>query len=110
MEVIFMYNKQIKFRADEEIEKIIAVQTDKLNLSTSEYIRQLIKTDYAVKDIEVIADFKVNLKQAIKELNAIGNNLNQLARVCNNKKILLSRTESELVNLVQKLTTIIRKL
>jgi negative regulator of replication initiation len=105
-----MYNKQIKFRADEEIEKIIAVQTDKLNISMSEYIRQLIKTDYAVKDTEVIADFKTDLKTTIKELNSIGKNINQLARVCNNKKILLSRTESELVNLVQKLTTIIRKL
>lgn len=110
MEVIFMYNKQIKFRADEEIEKIIAVQTDKLNLTMSEYIRQLIKQDYTIKDTEVIADFKTDLKTTIKELNSIGKNINQLARVCNNKKILLSRTESELVNLVQKLTTIIRKL
>ena len=105
-----MYNKQIKFRADEEIEKIIAVQTDKLNLTMSEYIRQLIKQDYIIKDTEVIADFKTDLKTTIKELNSIGKNINQLARVCNNKKILLSRTESELVNLVQKLTTIIRKL
>lgn len=105
-----MYNKQIKFRADEEIEKIIAVQTDKLNLTMSEYIRQLIKQDYTIKDTEVIADFKTDLKTTIKELNSIGKNINQLARVCNNKKILLSRTESELVNLVQKLTTIIRKL
>lgn len=105
-----MYNKQIKFRADEELEKIIAVQTDKLNLTISEYIRQLIKQDYIIKDTEVIADFKTDLKTTIKELNSIGKNINQLARVCNNKKILLSRTESELVNLVQKLTTIIRKL
>ena len=67
-----MYNKQVKFLADEEIERIIAVQTDKLNLSTSEYIRQLIKADYVVKDTEVITDFKVDLKQAIRELNAIG--------------------------------------
>ena len=92
-----MYNKQIKFRADEEIEKIIAVQTDKLNLTMSEYIRQLIKQDYTIKDTEVIADFKTDLKTTIKELNSIGKNINQLARVCNNKKILLSRTESELV-------------
>ena len=105
-----MYNKQIKFRADEENEKIIAVQTDKINLTMSEYIRQLIKQDYTIKDTEVIADFKTDLKTTIKELNSIGKNINQLARVCNNKKILLSRTESELVNLVQKLTTIIRKL
>lgn len=105
-----MYKKQIKFLADEEIEKIIAVQIDKLNMSKSEYIRQLIKQDYVVKDTEVIADFKTDLKTTIKELNSIGKNINQLARVCNNKKILLSRTESELVNLVQKLTTIIRKL
>jgi negative regulator of replication initiation len=105
-----MYTKKKEFKIDEELEKIIAVRTDKLNITMSEYIRQLIKQDYVVKDTEVIADFKTDLKTTIKELNSIGKNINQLARVCNNKKILLSRTESELVNLVQKLTTIIRKL
>ena len=105
-----MYTKKKEFKIDEELEKIIAVRIDKLNITMSEYIRQLIKQDYVVKDTEVIADFKTDLKTTIKELNSIGKNINQLARVCNNKKILLSRTESELVNLVQKLTTIIRKL
>jgi hypothetical protein len=105
-----MYTKKKEFKIDEELEKIIAVRTDKLNITMSEYIRQLIKQDYVVKDTEVIEDFKTDLKTTIKELNSIGKNINQLARVCNNKKILLSRTESELVNLVQKLTTIIRKL
>lgn len=105
-----MYTKKKEFKIDEELEKIIAVRTDKLNITMSEYIRQLIKQDYVVKDTEVIEDFKTDLKTTIKELNSIGKNINQLARVCNNKKNLLSRTESELVNLVQKLTTIIRKL
>ena len=103
-----MYNKQIKFRADEEIEKIIAVQTDKLNISTSEYIRQLIKADYVVK--EVIADFKVDLKQTIKELNSIGNNLNQLARYTNTQKKMLKETVIEVVDLVEKLKNVFKKL
>lgn len=105
-----MYNKQIKFRTNEEIEKIIAVQTDKLNISTSEYIRQLIKTDYAVKDTEVITDFKVDLKLAIKELNAIGNNLNQLARYTNKEKKMLNETMVEVIDLVEKLKTILNSL
>lgn len=105
-----MYNKQIKFRANEEIEKIIAVQTDKLNISTSEYIRQLIKADYVVKDTEVIADFKVDLKQAIKELNSIGNNLNQLARYTNKEKKMLNETMVEVIDLVEKLKTILNSL
>ena len=105
-----MYNKQIKFRADEEIEKIIAVQSDKLNLSVSEYIRQLIKADYVVKDTEVIADFKVDLKQAIRELNAIGNNLNQLARYTNKEKKMLKETLIEVVDLVEKLKNVFKKL
>ncbi len=105
-----MYNKQIKFRANEEIEKIIAVQTDKLNISTSEYIRQLIKADYAVKDTEVIADFKVDLKLAIKELNSIGNNLNQLARYTNKEKKMLNETMVEVIDLVEKLKTILNSL
>ena len=105
-----MYNKQIKFRANEEIEKIIAVQTDKLNISTSEYIRQLIKADYVVKDTEVIADFKTDLKTTIKELNAIGNNLNQLARYTNKEKKMLNETMVEVIDLVEKLKTILNSL
>ena len=105
-----MYNKQIKFRTDEETEKIIAVQTDKLNMSTSEYIRQLIKADYVVKDTEVIADFKTDLKTTIKELNAIGNNLNQLARYTNKEKKMLNETMVEVIDLVEKLKTILNSL
>ena len=105
-----MYNKQIKFRTDEEIEKIIAVQTDKLNMSTSEYIRQLIKADYVVKDTEVIADFKTDLKTTIKELNSIGNNLNQLARYTNKEKKMLNETMVEMIDLVEKLKTILNSL
>lgn len=105
-----MYNKQIKFLADEEIEKIIAVQTDKLNMSKSEYIRQLIKQDYVVKDTEVIADFKVDLKQAIRELNSIGNNLNQLARYTNTQKKMLKETVIEVVDLVEKLKNVFKRL
>ncbi len=105
-----MYNKQIKFRANEEIEKIIAVQTDKLNISTSEYIRQLIKQDYTIKDTEVIADFKVDLKQAVKELNSIGNNLNQLARYTNKEKKMLKEVMLEVVDLVDKLKTVLDSL
>lgn len=105
-----MYNKQIKFRTDEELEKIIAVQTNKLNLSTSEYIRQLIKADYVVKDTEVIADFKVDLKQAIRELNAIGKNLNQLARYTNTQKKMLKETMVEVIDLVDKLKTVLDSL
>ena len=105
-----MYNKQIKFRADEEIEKIITVQSDKLNLSVSEYIRQLIKQDYVVKDTEVIADFKVDLKQTIKELNSIGNNLNQLARYTNKEKKILKEVMLEVVDLVDKLKTVLDSL
>ena len=105
-----MYNKQVKFLADEEIEKIITVQSDKLNLSVSEYIRQLIKQDYVVKDTEVIADFKVDLKQTIKELNSIGNNLNQLARYTNKEKKMLKEVMLEVVDLVDKLKTVLDSL
>lgn len=110
MEVNYMYNKQVKFLADEEIEKIIAVQVDKLNMSKSEYIRGLIKQDYKLNNIDSIADFKADLKQAIKELNAIGKNLNQLARYTNTQKKMLSVVEIELMELVEKLQNVFKKL
>lgn len=105
-----MYNKQVKFLADEEIEKIIAVQTDKLNMSKSEYIRGLIKQDYILNNLESVTDFKADLKQAIKELNAIGNNLNQLARYCNKEKKILETEQWEVRHLVDKLILIFNKL
>lgn len=105
-----MYTKKKEFKIDEELEKIIAVQTDKLNMSMSEYIRQLIKADYVVKDTEVITDFKADLKTTIKELNAIGKNLNQLARYTNTQKKMLSVVEIELMELVEKLQNVFKKL
>lgn len=110
MEVNYMYTKKKEFKIDEELEKIIAVQTDKLNITMSEYIRQLIKADYVVKDTEVIADFKTDLKTTIKELNAIGKNLNQLARYTNTQKKMLSVVEIELIELVEKLQNVFKKL
>lgn len=110
MEVNYMYTKKKEFKIDEEIEKIIAVQTDKLNLTMSEYIRQLIKVDYTVKDIDVITDFKADLKTTIKELKAIGNNLNQLARYTNTQKKMLKETVIEVVELVEKLKNVFKKL
>lgn len=105
-----MYTKKKEFKIDEELEKIITVRTDKLNLSMSEYIRQLIKQDYTVKDTEVIADFKADLKTTVKELNAIGKNLNQLARYTNTQKKMLSVVEIELIELVEKLQNVFKKL
>ena len=105
-----MYNKQVKFLANEEIEKIIAVQIDKLNMSKSEYIRGLIKQDYMLNNIDSIADFKADLKTTIKELKAIGNNLNQLARYTNKEKKMLKETVIEVVELVEKLKNVFKKL
>lgn len=105
-----MYTKKKEFKIDEELEKIIAVQTDKLNLTMSEYIRGLIKQDYILNNLESVTDFKADLKQAIKELNSIGKNINQLARYTNTQKKMLSVTELELVELVDKLILIFKKL
>ena len=105
-----MYTKKKEFKIDEELEKIIAVQTDKLNLTMSEYIRGLIKQDYILNNLESVTDFKADLKQAIKELNSIGNNLNQLARYCNKEKKILETEHWELRDLVDKLILIFKKL
>mgnify|MGYP000962357041 CR=1 FL=1 len=55
-------------------------------------------------------DFKADLKQAIEELNAIGNNLNQLARYTNTQKKMLNETVIEVVDLVDKLKNVFKKL
>lgn len=105
-----MYTKKKEFKIDEELEKIITVQTDKLNLTMSEYIRGLIKQDYILNNLESVTDFKADLKQAIRELNSIGNNLNQLARYCNKEKKILETEQWEVRRLVDKMILIFNKL
>ena len=79
-------------------------------MSKSEYIRGLIKQDYKLNNIDSIADFKADLKTTIKELNSIGNNLNQLARYCNKEKKILETEQWEVRHLVDKLILIFNKL
>lgn len=105
-----MYNKKLIFRLDEETETRLKLRSSQLGISYAEYIRQLIKADYVVKDTEVITDFKADLKTTIKELNAIGNSLNQLARYCSREKKILETEQWEVRHLVDKLILIFKKM
>ena len=61
---------------EDEYEKYVS-QVEKSALSKSQYIRQLIN-GYEVKELPPLDYYNL-----IRELNAIGNNLNQIARIAN---------------------------
>lgn len=105
-----MYTKKKEFRIDEEIERLLIARSTELNMTSSEYIRQLIKADFTEKTLNSIIDFREDLKTTIKELNSIGNNLNQIARVLNKNKKITNENQMQVVNLVQKLKNIIKKI
>lgn len=105
-----MYTKKKEFRISEEIERLLIARSTELNMSSSEYIRQLIKADFTQKTLNTITDFREDLKTTIKELNSIGNNLNQVARYTNKDKILTQENEIKIIETVEKLVDIIKKI
>ena len=78
-----MYNKQLKFRADEEIKNKLLLKSKLLNISYAEYLRLLILDDEKRNFIGEIIEFKNVLRELKIELNYIGNNLNQLSKKVN---------------------------
>lgn len=61
---------------EDEYEKYVS-QVEKSGLSKSQYMRQLIN-GYKIKELPPLDYYNL-----IRELNAIGNNLNQIARIAN---------------------------
>ena len=57
-----MYNKQLKFRADEEIKNKLLLKSKLLNISYAEYLRLLILDDEKRNFIGEIIEFKNVLK------------------------------------------------
>lgn len=102
-----MYNKQLKFRADEEIRNKLLLKSKLLNISYAEYLRLLILDDEKRNFIGEIIEFKNVLRELKIELNYIGNNLNQLSKKVNsNANVQLDevlKVQENLSNILQKL-------
>lgn len=102
-----MYNKQLKFRADEEIKNKLLLKSKLLNISYAEYLRLLILDDEKRNFIGEIIEFKNVLRELKIELNYIGNNLNQLSKKVNsNVNVQLDevlKVQENLSNILQKL-------
>ena len=102
-----MYNKQLKFRADEEIKNKLLLKSKLLNISYAEYLRLLILEDEKRNFIGEIIEFKNVLRELKIELNYIGNNLNQLSKKVNsNVNIQLDevlKVQENLSNILQRL-------
>jgi hypothetical protein len=69
----------ISFRCDDETAEKIAKLSDEKGISKSEAIKQMIASG------KVQANNKKDILAMMGELSRIGNNLNQIARVCNYK-------------------------
>ena len=70
-----MYNKQLKFRADEEIKNKLLLKSKLLNISYAEYLRLLILDDEKRNFIGEIIEFKNVLRELKIELNYIGKSI-----------------------------------
>lgn len=105
-----MYDKQIKFRADEEIQRIMIARSNKLEMSYSEYIREAIKFENLNQYLSEIKNFTDELNKHFNEIHRIGINLNQIARYANSEKKITSEMKIELNELLNKLGKIIREL
>lgn len=102
--IVEIKNKAIKmsFRVEEDIYEILCKKVDSSGITTSEYIRRLIKNDCGKSvEIESREDFLFR-KQLIWELNHIGNNINQIVKN-NNAKFYSEAEKKRLFELMQKI-------
>lgn len=102
-----MYNKQLKFRADEEIKNKVLLKSKLLNISCAEYLRLLISDDEKRNFIGEIIEFKNVLRELKTELNYIGNNLNQLSKKVN---LNLNIQIDEILKVQENLSNILQRL
>ncbi|SHH59945.1 plasmid mobilization protein [Sporanaerobacter acetigenes] len=96
--------EKITFRVTPSELKIIENKAKESNIKVSEYVRQ----SSLGKDIIVIRD----LEELVKEVNAIGRNLNQLAILCHQGKITclkLDYVENKLDKVWQSLNLLVIK-
>ena len=96
-------NKHFNFRVNEKEYKTIKSKIEKSKLNTSEYLLKSAMN----KDIVVIN----GLESIITELRKIGNNINQLTRLCHQGKITsleLKDVEREMMNIWQLLNLLIQ--
>ncbi|WP_339065563.1 plasmid mobilization protein [Fusobacterium polymorphum] len=102
-----MYNKQLKFRTNEEIKNKVLLKSKLLNISYAEYLRLLIQDDEKRNFIGEIIEFKNVLRELKIELNYIGNNLNQLSKKVNSN---LNVELDEVLKVQENLSNILQRL
>ena len=82
-----MYNKQLIFRLDEELEARLKMRSAELGISYAEYIRELISKELLTNNLDTIYSFMLKLDKIYNELHRIGINLNQSVKKMNSKNI-----------------------
>jgi transcriptional regulator with XRE-family HTH domain len=91
---------RLKWEEYENLKDIV----EKLGMTTSEYLRYLIINKKQPKvNIEKILENCDGLKQIAKEINAIGVNINQIAKYINKKREIDVRALEKLVRIEEEL-------
>ena len=97
----FSMETYVKFRATTEDKHQIEQNAKQLNLTVSEYLRKMGLHGFAFKyDNGVLLDI-------VKEMNRIGTNINQIAKVCNESKSVSTSSLQELQIQHSELLTLI---
>ena len=97
-------NRQLKFRVNDKEYNKIKSKIEKSKLNTSEY---LLRTAMD-KDIIVIE----GLEEIVVQLRKIGNNINQLTKLCNQRRLTninLEDVKKEMKSIWQLLNLLIQK-
>ena len=84
---IYMYNKKLIFRLDEEVEARLKLRSAELGISYAEYIRELINKELISNNLDTIYSFMLKLDKVYNELHRIGINLNQAVKKMNSKSV-----------------------
>ena len=88
--------KTLKFRVSEDEERIIRRNADKCGMNTSAYIRKSVFGD------KIIVCDNGAIYMLCSNIRAIGNNINQIARVANSCRSVNTRDIEELRSKIDK--------
>ena len=95
--------KTLKFRVSEDEERIIRRNADKCGMNTSAYIRKSVFGD------KIIVCDNGAIYMLCSNIRAIGNNINQIARVANSCRSVNTRDIEELRSQVDKAERLINE-
>ena len=97
--------RQINFRVKERQYEKLKKEAERSNFNT---VTSFCKQICLNKKVKILKDYSI-YKNLVKQINAIGNNINQIARYCNTAKELDKNVLEELKKINKQLQEILKE-